>query len=108
MSEAGELAGRTAGSVEAGARRALRSPRPAALGAAVLFALVVAAWVPLSLLARQSPLVNGGETPAAIPFGAVGLVIAWPPRRCSPRCVTASSGRWTGGSTGPATTLTRW
>jgi hypothetical protein len=86
MSEAGRLADRTAGPAEAeagaaeagaGVRRALRSPRPAALAAAVLFALVVAALVPLSLVARQSPLVNGGESLPAILFGVVGLVIAW-------------------------------
>jgi hypothetical protein len=71
MSEAGRLADRTTGSAEARARRA---PRPATLAWAVLFALLAAALVPLSLVARPSPLVNGGESLPAILFGVVGLV----------------------------------
>ncbi len=42
----------------------------------VVFALLAAALVPLSLLARQSPMVNGGEALSTIPFAAVGFVIA--------------------------------
>jgi hypothetical protein len=53
----------------------LASPRTAlVLGA--LFAVLAAALVPLSLAARQSPLVNGGEALGSIPFAAVGVVIA--------------------------------
>ena len=50
--------------------------RHAALVLAAVFVLLVAALVPLSLLARQTPVVNGGETVGAIPFGVVGLLIA--------------------------------
>jgi hypothetical protein len=50
--------------------------RQAALLLAAVFVLLVAALVPLSLAARQTPLVNGGETLGAIPFGLVGLLIA--------------------------------
>jgi hypothetical protein len=50
--------------------------RHAALVLAAVFVLLVAALVPLSLLARQTPVVNGGETAGAIPFGVVGLLIA--------------------------------
>jgi len=32
----------------------------------------------------------------------------WPRRRCSAPCGAGCSARWTGGSTGPATTPTRW
>ena len=46
-----------------------------ALGLAVL-ALAVA-LVPLSVLARQNPLANGGETLIVAPFAAVGFVLAW-------------------------------
>jgi len=54
------------------------SERPrlaSALGLAVL-ALTVA-LVPLSILARQNPLTNGGETIIVAPFAAVGFVLAW-------------------------------
>ena len=47
----------------------------AALGLAVL-ALAVA-LVPLSVLARQNPLTNSGETFIVAPFAAVGFVLAW-------------------------------
>ena len=47
-----------------------------ALVLGVLFAVLAAALVPLSLAARQSPLVNGGEALGSIPFAAVGVVIA--------------------------------
>ena len=57
-------------------RRARLIPRHAALVLAAVFVLLVAALVPLSLLARQTPVVNGGETVGAIPFGVVGLLIA--------------------------------
>jgi hypothetical protein len=50
--------------------------RHAAPALAAVFVLLVAALVPLSLLARQTPVVNGGETVGAIPFGVVGLLIA--------------------------------
>jgi hypothetical protein len=53
-----------------------RRARRAALVLAAVFVLLVAAVVPLSLLARQTPAVNGGETAGAIPFGLVGLLIA--------------------------------
>ena len=53
----------------------LASPRTA-LVLGVLFAVLAAALVPLSLAARQSPLVNGGEALGSIPFAAVGVVIA--------------------------------
>jgi len=50
--------------------------RLATLVLAVVFVLLAVALVPLSVLARQSPVVNGGETLGAIPFGVVGLLIA--------------------------------
>jgi hypothetical protein len=58
-------------------RRRLRlaSPRTA-VAAGVVFAVVALALVPLSLLARQSPEVNGGEALGAVPFGVVGFVLA--------------------------------
>ena len=42
----------------------------------ILFAVVALALVPLSLLARQSLQVNGGEALGAVPFGVVGFVLA--------------------------------
>jgi hypothetical protein len=57
----------------AGDRERLRLA--SALGLAVL-ALAVA-LVPLSILARQNPLANGGETLIVAPFAAVGFVLAW-------------------------------
>ena len=59
----------------AGRRFRLASPRTA-LALAILFAVVALALVPLSLLARQSPQVNGGEALGAVPFGVVGFVLA--------------------------------
>ena len=59
-----------------GRRPARLSSRLVTLTCAILFALFVAAWAPLWWLARQSPLVNGGEVVGAIPFAVVGLVIA--------------------------------
>jgi hypothetical protein len=56
-----------------GFRRA--SPATALVLGAV-FALVALALVPLSVLARQSPQVNGGEALGAVPFGVVGFVLA--------------------------------
>jgi hypothetical protein len=53
----------------------LASPTTALVLGAV-FALVALALVPLSLLARQSPQVNGGEALGAVPFGVVGFVLA--------------------------------
>ncbi len=47
-----------------------------ALVLGAVFALVALALVPLSLLARQSPQVNGGEALGAVPFGVVGFVLA--------------------------------
>ena len=41
-----------------------------------LFAVLAVALVPLSLAARQNPLVNGGEALGTIPFAAVGVFIA--------------------------------
>ncbi len=46
-----------------------------ALGILVLGLAV--ALVPLSLLARQSPLTNGGQTIVIAPFAVVGFVLAW-------------------------------
>lgn len=60
----------------AGRRFRLASPRTA-LALGILFAVVVLALVPLSLLAKQSPQVNGGEALGAVPFGVVGFVLAW-------------------------------
>ena len=60
----------------AGRRFRLASPRTA-LALGILFAVVVLALVPLSLLARQSPQVNGGEALGAVPFGVVGFMLAW-------------------------------
>jgi hypothetical protein len=58
-----------------GRRFRLASPRTAlVLGA--LFAVLAVALVPLSLTARQNPLVNGGEALGTIPFAAVGVFIA--------------------------------
>ena len=61
-------------------RAAVHRFRPAspttALVLGVVFALVALALVPLSLLARQSPQVNGGEALGAVPFGVVGFVLA--------------------------------
>ena len=58
-----------------GRRFRLASPRTAlVLGA--LFAVLAVALVPLSLAARQNPLVNGGEALGTIPFAAVGVFIA--------------------------------
>jgi len=54
----------------------LASPRTA-LALGVLFAVVALALVPLSLLAKESPQVNGGEALGAVPFGVVGFVLAW-------------------------------
>jgi hypothetical protein len=59
----------------AGHRFRLASPTTALVLGAV-FALVTLALVPLSLLARQSPQVNGGEALGAVPFGVVGFVLA--------------------------------
>jgi len=53
----------------------LASPTTALVLGAV-FALVALALVPLSVLARQSPQVNGGEALGAVPFGVVGFVLA--------------------------------
>jgi hypothetical protein len=54
--------------------------RPASsVTAALLVVLVLAlavALVPLSILARQNPLTNGGETVVVLPFAAVGFVVA--------------------------------
>jgi hypothetical protein len=62
------------------ADRAARSFRLAspttALVLGAVFALVALALVPLSVLARQSPQVNGGEALGAVPFGVVGFVLA--------------------------------
>ena len=58
-----------------GQRFRLASPTTALVLGAV-FALVALALVPLSLLARQSPQVNGGEALGAVPFGVVGFVLA--------------------------------
>ena len=41
-----------------------------------LFAVLAVALVPLSLTARQDPLVNGGEALGTIPFAVVGVFIA--------------------------------
>ena len=60
----------------AGRRFRLASPRAAALASGGVFAVVALALVPLSLLARQSPQVNGGEALGAVPFGVVGFVLA--------------------------------
>ena len=60
----------------AGRRFRLASPRTA-LALGILFAVVALALVPLSLLAKQSPQVNGGEALGAVPFGVVGFVLAW-------------------------------
>jgi hypothetical protein len=60
----------------AGRRFRLASPRTA-LALGTLFAVVALALVPLSLLAKQSPQVNGGEALGAVPFGVVGFVLAW-------------------------------
>ena len=54
----------------------LASPRAAALALGAVFAVVALALVPLSLLASQSPQVNGGEALGAVPFGVVGFVLA--------------------------------
>ena len=43
--------------------------------------------------------------PLSSPVAVAGAT--WPPRRCSARCGAGCSGRWTAGSTGPATTPTR-
>jgi hypothetical protein len=59
----------------AGRRFRLASPTTALVLGAVL-ALVALALVPLSLLARQSPQVNGGEALGAVPFAVVGFVLA--------------------------------
>jgi hypothetical protein len=59
----------------AGRRFRLASPRTALI-LGILFAVVALALVPLSLLARQSPQVNGGESLGAVPFGVVGFVLA--------------------------------
>jgi hypothetical protein len=59
----------------AGRRFRLASPRTA-MALVILFAVVALALVPLSLLARQSPQVNGGEALGAVPFGVVGFVLA--------------------------------
>jgi hypothetical protein len=66
------------------------SARLVALMCAVVFALLAAAWAPLWLLARQSPLVNGGEVAGALAFGVVGLVIA----RRQPRNPACCCSRW--------------
>jgi hypothetical protein len=60
---------------EAGHYSRLASPTTALVLGAV-FALVALALVPLSVLARQSPQVNGGEALGAVPFGVVGFVLA--------------------------------
>lgn len=66
------------GADPAAARAADRRFRLASSGVALgaVFVLLALALVPLSLAARQSPLVNGGESLGTIPFAAVGLVIA--------------------------------
>jgi hypothetical protein len=38
--------------------------------------VLAAVLVPLSILARQNPLTNGGESLVVLPFGAVGFVVA--------------------------------
>jgi hypothetical protein len=60
---------------QAGRRSRLASPR-IALALGILFGVVALALVPLSLLAKQSPQVNGGEALGAVPFGVVGFVLA--------------------------------
>jgi hypothetical protein len=54
---------------------ALASPRTALVLGAV-FAVLAVALVPLSLIARQDPLVPGSEAIGTIPFAAAGVVIA--------------------------------
>jgi hypothetical protein len=59
------------------ADRRFRAASPAAaLALGVVLALLAAALVPLSLLARQSPLVNGGEALGAVVFAPVGVLLA--------------------------------
>jgi hypothetical protein len=58
-----------------GRRFRLASPRTAVVLGAV-FAVLAVALVPLSLIARQDPLVNGPEAIGTIPFAAVGVIIA--------------------------------
>jgi len=76
MSEADPAIGASTAPAGTGGERARLSSRSVALASAILFALLAVAWAPLWLLARQSPLVNGGEALGAIPFAVVGLVIA--------------------------------
>ncbi len=42
----------------------------------VLMLVLAAALVPLSILARQNPATNGGETLVVLPFAAAGFVVA--------------------------------
>ena len=60
---------------EAGRRFRAASPT-AALALGAVLALLAAALIPLSLLARQSPLVNGGEALGAVLFAPVGVFLA--------------------------------
>ena len=69
------------------------SSRSVTLACAILFALLLAAWVPLWLLARQSPLVNGGEVLGAAPLAVVGLVIARRQPGIAERTVAAFAAR---------------
>ncbi len=53
----------------------LASPATAAV-LGVLVLVLAAALVPLSILARQNPLTNGGQTLIVMPFAVVGFVVA--------------------------------
>ena len=58
--------------------RRVRTASPAvALALGIVLAALAAAVIPLSLLARQSPAVNGGEAVAAVLFAPVGVFLAW-------------------------------
>src|SRR5579859_1999638 len=109
--------------VPGGAARQFRAMSPTlawVLGGAVL-ALAVVAVVLTALIGQLSIGIPAGVV-VVLTFAAVGLLIArrqpgiprsrwppprWPQRRCSLRCGGECSRRWTGGSTGPATTQTR-
>jgi hypothetical protein len=62
------------GAGRSGAVRLASPVTAAVLGVVVL--VLVAALAPLSILARQSALINGGQTLIVIPFAVVGFVVA--------------------------------
>ena len=57
-------------------RRFRAAPKTAALVLGVVLVLLTAALIPLSVPARQSPLVNGGEAFGAVLFAPVGVLLA--------------------------------